>query len=183
MKVEQFGTPESEMYIVLDGEFITGWYEKEKAETMYTARQQTHQDQLSAPYNPRLGESDLTIEVHQPMLIVGANNYLRSKLPFFVMQKYNVALFFMPTSEPYWKVGAILVNRTADVKPCFVYCENKSIIEALKYLFIGITIEAMKDKHVHVNPKLLMWTENWIYRCPKISLKDITHLESYKESA
>jgi len=31
---------------------------------------------------------------------------------------------------------------------------------------------------VHV-PKWNEWFQNWIYRCPKISLKDVLHLEPY----
>ena len=32
------------------------------------------------------------------------------------------------------------------------------------------------------NPKLGMWWTHWIYRCPKISLKDVLHLEPYPRS-
>src|SRR5262249_19277008 len=33
------------------------------------------------------------------------------------------------------------------------------------------------------NAKLHLWWTNWVYRCPKIALKDVLHLEPYSKDS
>lgn len=135
-----------------------------------------------------------------PMLIVGANHWVRSKVPFYVLQQYDIHLFFYPNSTQVWVVGAAAVSRNhVDEKPTFVFSADPSISSAMEKLF-GLLLAAlrpveetpdkprlaphsMKDEQKSQKAsKLNMWWTHWIYRCPKISLKDVLHLDPYPRS-
>jgi hypothetical protein len=127
-----------------------------------------------------------------PMLIVGANEYIRSKAPFFLLQQYDLHLLFYPNSMQAWVVGLVAVSRQrTDEKPVFVFSAHTDIKEALDQLFCKI-LEALKpeeqltgtpvlrrDKADSISSQMNMWWIHWIYRCSKINLKDILSLESY----
>lgn len=130
-----------------------------------------------------------------PMLIVGANNWVRTRVPFYVLQKYDVHLFFYPNSTQVWVVGAAAVSRVkVEEKPIFVFSADPSIGSAMDKLF-GLLLAALKpDQDESGLPtmsdeptsakasKLNLWWTHWIYRCPKISLKDVLHLDAYPRS-
>ncbi|MFM8269909.1 MAG: hypothetical protein ACKN9V_06935 [Pseudomonadota bacterium] len=127
-----------------------------------------------------------------PMLIVGANQYIRSKAPFFLLQQYDLHLLFYPNSTQAWVVGLVAVSRQrTDEKPVFVFAAHTHIQEALDQLFFKV-LEALKpeeqlsgapvlkrDKTESISSQLNMWWIHWIYRCPKIAIKDILSLEPY----
>lgn len=131
-----------------------------------------------------------------PMLIVGANNWIRTRVPFYVLQKYDIHLFFYPNSTQVWVVGAAAVSRVrTDEKPVFVFSADPTIGAAMDKLF-GMLLAAIRpnadeegmpkfEKAAESNSrnsKLNMWWTHWIYRCPKISLKDVLHLDPYPRS-
>lgn len=127
-----------------------------------------------------------------PMLIVGANQYIRSKAPFFLLQQYDLHLLFYPNSTQAWVVGLVAVSRQrTDEKPVFVFSAHTDIREALDRLFLKL-LEALKpeeqmsgspilkrDNQESISSQLNMWWIHWIYRCPKIAIKDILSLEPY----
>lgn len=127
-----------------------------------------------------------------PMLIVGANNLIRQKSPFFLLQQYDLHLLFYPNSTQAWVVGMVALSRQrTNEKPCFVFAAHTDIQEAINQLFFKI-LEALKpeeqisgdpilkrDKNASTSSQLNMWWTHWIYRCAKINLKDILQLESY----
>ncbi|NBX93739.1 MAG: hypothetical protein EB078_00475 [Proteobacteria bacterium] len=127
-----------------------------------------------------------------PMLVVGANNWIRSKVPFFLLQQYDLHLLFYPNSTQAWVVGLGAFSRQrTDEKPVFVFAAHTDAKQALEELFFKI-LEALKpEEQIAGDPvlkserggphtsKLNMWWTHWIYRCPKIALKDILHLEPY----
>lgn len=127
-----------------------------------------------------------------PMLIVGANNWIRTKVPFFLLQQYDLHLLFYPNSTQAWVLGLVAFSRQrTDEKPVFVFAAHTDVKEALEELFFKI-LEALKpEEQITGDPvlkserggphasKLNMWWTHWIYRCPKIALKDVMHLESY----
>lgn len=130
-----------------------------------------------------------------PMLIVGANQYIRSKAPFFLLQQYDLHLLFYPNSTQAWVVGMVAVSRQrTDEKPVFVFSADTNIQEALDQLFFKV-LEALRpeeqisgspilnrDKTDSISSQLNMWWVHWIYRCPKIAIKDILSLEPYSRN-
>jgi hypothetical protein len=122
-----------------------------------------------------------------PMLIVGANTWLRERIPFFVLQRYDVHLLFYPTSTPCWVVGAAAFSRLrSDEKPLFVFSADSAVLGALERT-LGKLLEAIPPsleegadvESAARGAKLNLWWTHWIYRCPKISLSDVLHLEPY----
>jgi hypothetical protein len=128
-----------------------------------------------------------------PMLVVGANNWVRTKVPFFLIQQYDLHLLFYPNSTQAWVVGMVAFSRhNTSEKPIFVFGADSEIGRALDQLFFKI-LEVLRPSEDEIfsnrtgeaqeqNPKLGMWWTHWIYRCPKISLKDVLHLEPYSRS-
>ena len=131
-----------------------------------------------------------------PMLVVGCNNWIRQNVPFFMLQQYDLHLLFYPNSTPCWVVGIAALSRVSTSElPKFMFASGPDMTEALtdalyKLLAIcrpgdgkkedGIIHHTLESKATsQKNSKLNMWWTHWIYRCPKISLKDILHLEPY----
>lgn len=130
-----------------------------------------------------------------PLLVVGANQFIREKAPFFLLQEYDLHLLFYPNSTQAWVMGMVAVSRTrTDEKPTFVFAAHTDIQEALNQLFYKV-LEVLKPEEessgkMSVKPaahklgssKMNMWWIHWIYRCPKIALKEIQSLESYSRN-
>jgi len=128
-----------------------------------------------------------------PMLVVGANSWLRHKVPFFLLQQYDLYLLFYPNQSPAWVCGLAAFSRNdTQEAPIFVFGANANISMALEEC-IHKTLEhcrpndwrraentqLTKSKEGSKNSRLVMWWTNWIYRCPKISLKDVLQLEPH----
>ncbi|NBV49906.1 hypothetical protein EBR78_01655 [bacterium] len=127
-----------------------------------------------------------------PMLVVGANQLIRSKAPFFLLQQYDLHLLFYPNSNQAWVMGMVALSRQrTDEKPSFVFSASTDINEAMDQLFFKM-LEALRPEEQITGAPLLkgnekspsasqlnMWWINWIYRCPKLALKDIQNLEAY----
>lgn len=131
-----------------------------------------------------------------PMLIVGANGWLRDRVPFTVLQQYDLHLFFYPNSTPTWVVGVAAMSRINTSEPVqFFFGAHRDVNEALLQL-VGKVVEFSRpvegpdegapaalrsvDGAKASASKLHLWWTHWIYRCPKISLKDVSHLEPYE---
>ncbi len=135
-----------------------------------------------------------------PMLIVGTNNWVRGRVPFFLLQQYDLHLLFYPNSTPSWVVGVAAMSRLrTDEPPVFVFGADTDILKALDSALLKMLehcppadwapeeqseLSRDDEKSVRSNrvSKLGLWWTHWIYRCPKISLKDVLHLEAYKAS-
>jgi len=127
-----------------------------------------------------------------PMLVVGANNWIRTRVPFFLLQQYDFHVLFYPNSMPAWVVGVAAFSRqNTDEKPIFVFGSDAEIGKAFDMAF-GKILEVCQpgeegeikqtwreEKKSPGAKKLNSWWTNWIYRCPKIALKDVLHLENY----
>lgn len=127
-----------------------------------------------------------------PMLIVGEVNWLRTKVPFFLLQQYDLHLLFYPNSTPSWVVGVVALSRVkADAAPIFVFGCNSDVNLALDEALLRMVEHCrpadwqseeeaeLSEVESQKNVRLNMWWTHWIYRCPKISLKDVLHLEAY----
>lgn len=130
-----------------------------------------------------------------PMLIVGSNSWVRSRLPFFVLQEYDIHLLFYPNSSPCWVVGLAAFSRTqSDAPPVFMFESGSDLSMALEACLtkllewarppeepVGLGSEE-KPAFSEKNFKLNLWWTHWIYRCSKIAIKDVLHLEPYPRS-
>ncbi len=131
-----------------------------------------------------------------PMLVVGANNWLRGKVPFFLLQQYDLHLLFYPNSTPCWVVGVAALSRVrTDEKPKFFFGVHHNVADAMEIALsrcletcrptdttLGDLEQVVEPSDSSEKPKIMrlnMWWTHWIYRCPKISLKDMLHLEAY----
>lgn len=127
-----------------------------------------------------------------PMLVVGANNWVRTQLPFFVLQQYDVHLLFYPNAMQVWVVGLAAFSRQrVDAKPIFSFAADSDMASALRKVLgqmlkvcqPGEWIEpAAAEENSDMmakKAKLNLWWTHWIYRCPKVSLKDLLHMEKY----
>lgn len=129
-----------------------------------------------------------------PMLIVGTNNWVRTRVPFFLLQQYDLHLLFYPNSTPSWVVGVVAMSRVrTDEAPIFVFASHAKVTEALDLALLKVlercrpadwqdeapVADSKASDHL---AKLGQWWTHWIYRCPKISLKDVLHLEPYPTS-
>lgn len=128
----------------------------------------------------------------QPLLVVGITNWLRSRVPLFVLQRYDFHLLFYPNSFPCWIAGVIAVSRqdTAEA-PIFSFGAHSKIHRAID-VALGNAVAScavrpdenqFKAKTTTSSSSLSLWWTNWIYRCSKLSLRDLLHLEPYPESA
>ncbi|MEZ4751683.1 MAG: hypothetical protein R3B54_13975 [Bdellovibrionota bacterium] len=128
-----------------------------------------------------------------PMLVVGANNWLRGKVPFFLIQQYDLYPLFYPNKSAAWVVGLAAFSRlSSEEKPVFAFGADGNIGNALDKAIFQILehcrpvdwrkrsaiVDDKKKKEKAA--KLNLWWTNWIYRCPKISLKDVLQLEPTK---
>jgi hypothetical protein len=126
-----------------------------------------------------------------PMLVVGSNNWIRTKVPFFLLQQYDVHLFFYPNSNAAWVFGACAISRVnAKAVPVWSYAagqnSEKTLTEALFGLIPGVRPTEWGDptfEQAEQNEKLGVWFQNWVYRSPKVALKDMLHLEPYAAEA
>lgn len=130
--------------------------------------------------------------VKSPMLIVGTNNWIRQKVPFFFLQQYDLHLLFYPNSMPSWVVGlACLSRQSTKKKPFFTFgsaadvgaAVDMALLRALElcrppaYQFEGEAAPGDPPaEQEDGSPQLHLWWTNWVYRCPKIALKDVLHL-------
>lgn len=130
-----------------------------------------------------------------PLLVVGANSWLRDHVPFFLLQRYDLHLLFYPNSTPSWVVGVAALSRTrVDERPLFAFGSSfdpkKAFAQALGRLLIetkpweeedknNLTLFKQQEVTDKKTLQLNRWWNHWIYRCSKISLRDVLHLESY----
>lgn len=188
----RFGTPDGNLWVTKTKNSHTGEVKysigKSKGESRLMAYQGKN---LGQGGNPELMPDIAGQKQHKGNLIVGVNSYLRTKVPFFIVQNLDLYPFYQKTADGY-RVGVMGTYRNGSGKPLYAYSESeKSPKEALDNAINHFVLEAMK---IHSKPeepgvnfdigsdepdkktqKLNSWLTNSIYRSPKISLKDIVN--------
>lgn len=126
-----------------------------------------------------------------PMMIVGANSHIHQHIKHSIAKYYDVHLFFSPNDTTEYYVSALVMSRTLDTEPYIITSYEKSSSHAILKLFENVNSTFFVKGNV-VNPldalspidkRKGLWINNSMYRCAKISLKDVLHLETYKEVA
>ncbi len=129
----------------------------------------------------------------KPMLIVGSNHWLRQQVPFFLSQQYDLYLLFYPNASLSWVVGIMALSRLSlTEQPHFCFGSHREIKKAMDSAISQILQYCRpmdwKNRHQKENDpelkkhkmgQLVRWWNNWVYGCPKISLKDILQLEAH----
>lgn len=123
-------------------------------------------------------------------LVVGSNAFLRQRVPFSTLQQNDLHLIFHPQSGETWQVGLIGLDRTGKLAPKYTMGEAKNINEAIDQAInnmvakdyvsrvsdTGEGLSSASDKYLDkVAP-------NWVYRQPKLSLRDVLELDPYGET-
>jgi hypothetical protein len=156
-------------------------YEEATLEALYhLTRQKTLQSYATSGKNP--------------MLVVGANNWIRQRVPYFLLQEYDLHLLFYPNASPCWVLGVAAFSRIkSDAQPIFVYGSGADIAPALESCLAkllewsrpgqeGEEPRPVEAGHCEKNFRLNLWWTHWIYRSSKIALKDVLHLEAYPKT-
>jgi hypothetical protein len=134
--------------------------------------------------------------VKNPMLMVGTNNWIRARIPYFLLQEYDIHLLFYPNASPCWVVGLAAFSRIkSDARPVFTFNAGSDMTEVLEGCLAKLLEWARPEAAESVlseSPmdtafndkafKLNLWWTHWIYRCSKIAMKDVLHLEAYPKS-
>lgn len=177
MKIARYGTPSGNIFIAgsLSNPNFTAGYSKDEAVQRLTNRERVTYSDFPPHYEPFSGKS--------PLLIVGSNNFIRERMPFFILQKFDVHLMFFPTSERSYRIGAAVFSKTnPEQKPILLHAGEYSTENAFRQLILGIAVQSQAEP-ILIQPKLILWYTHWIYRCPKISLRDIQSLEPITSQA
>lgn len=176
-QAQRYGTPSGNVWVVRD---VNGSVAcaPSKDEASARLRETNH-----GPVDVQLDWS-MPFASKQPMLIMGANAWLRERAPFALVQRFDVHLVFVPSpARAAWTVGAWLLSRDNSKAPLYVSVSGHRDIQAAMsdlvcHLVLGLQSEVKETE------RLSVWLQNWIYRLPKIALKDVLSLEPYqKESA
>jgi hypothetical protein len=123
-----------------------------------------------------------------PMLVVGSNNWLRTRVPFFLLQSHDVFLFFYPNAEQGWVCGALAMPREPRGREVWAWAgaetSEAALSQAVWRLLPGVlpdaeTDGAVLDPHTPNEAKRLVWLTHWVYRCQKIALRHVLALEAY----
>lgn len=171
MKTMKFSTPSGNIYL-------------QQTETGFIAAD--HKDNFKA--EPQLENIKNTVvskfqdQCKNPLLVVGSSNYLRQNCPFVLLQKYDLHLFFYPNSFNAWVCGMIGMSRIdREARAEFCYAADQKIERAIKKCIFQMVVKHHEQiENKATNTKEIVWTQQWIYRSPKIALKDVLHLEEYK---
>jgi hypothetical protein len=128
-----------------------------------------------------------------PMLIVGTSNWVRNRLPFFILQQFDLHLLFYPNAASVWVVGVVAMSRVRKGEVHWSFGGGLNIVDALDQALLK-TVElarpaewgneayptAPEDGRARrLAEKRETWLTHWIYRAPKIVLKDVLHLDPY----
>lgn len=122
--------------------------------------------------------------VKSPMLVVGSNHFIRENMPFFVVQDYDIHVFFYPNGGAAWVVECVAISKKCkNMKPVWSRYSGKAIENTVKRALWGIIPKLAKPEETQTPIEFLTqrWLLHWIYRCSKISFKDILSVEQYKE--
>jgi len=117
-----------------------------------------------------------------PILVVGTNTWIHQNVSYELRQKYDMYITFYPNKNFFYVVGLILLNRIDNnIEPIKILESGTIIKKTIEKAFDYVVIIDKKREthksltHLGVN----MWILQWIYHCPKISLKDVLMLEPY----
>jgi hypothetical protein len=109
-----------------------------------------------------------------PLLVVGANNYIRENTKPEILKAWDIHILFFPTSECTWRVGALYIS-SSNESTMLKVCEGINIENALKQC-----LEAPKNA-LALHTKSIAWLNMAVYRCNKIALKEVLELSERKE--
>ena len=118
----------------------------------------------------------------QPMLIVGANSYIQTKVNNIINNSLDIHLFFCPTSKRYWQLSVILIPKDSSQMSYEIASFTSQDIKVAMETLINTINNTRKFTTISLKPKQDIWLSHAIYRCAKISFKDVMNLETYKES-
>lgn len=115
-------------------------------------------------------------QAKSPMLVVETNSYLNERIP---SKDIDIHLMFYPNNSPLWIFSIVAFSRKNSSKILQSITGDQNVTTAIQTAINPL--KEFNNYSMEVNPHALRWTQQAIYRSPKISFKDILSLESYKE--
>ena len=116
------------------------------------------------------------------LLMVGSNTWQREKLTSLgcvkLLEQYDMFLFFFPTADNVYRVGTMIFSRGKHCMPVSFHVEHACATTAMDMLMDAIS--KIEFETPEIKQTLYLWYNNWIYRSPKLSLKEVLNLETYK---
>lgn len=183
IKTQRYGTPDGNIWIAR-GEFKNGVVRESTGPTRERALlglEAGGQQVDSMPAGAIMGGP-----WEKAMLVIGANNFLRTKMPPAILQNYDMHLVFRPSSENSFEVGLVMMSRHNDKGlDRLVTAKDPDINKAIEMVMQNAVLESTQPHNngtFEVEPsheKMKTWLQNAIYRKPKIGLKDVISLEPY----
>jgi hypothetical protein len=184
----RFGTPEGSIWLSThhDG--------TKSSHGVGLTRDESRKNALGGKTPGKTGHPDFIPEIgkeaaehKQGHLVVGANNYLRNKLPFFLLQQYDHHIIHHQDEQGTHHVGVIALHRQhPDHAPIVTHASGetgeKALTGALHQQLIEARPTEFDEDHNPVSSqksgaphqsKKNTWLTHWIYRQPKKSLKDL----------
>jgi hypothetical protein len=191
----RFGTPEGSIWLSMhhDGTKSSHGVGRTRDESRKNTIEGMVPGKTGHPdFIPEIGKQ--AVQHKQGRLVVGANNYLRNKLPFFLLQQYDHHIIHHQDEQGTHHVGVIALHRQhADRAPIVTHASGETGEKALTGALHQQLIEARPVDHDEDhNPisgqksddphqaKKNTWLTHWIYRQPKKSLKDLLTSEEPK---
>lgn len=118
----------------------------------------------------------------QPLLVLGAHYFTRQHCNAVLLQNWDLHFLFLPRAEAFYTVGIAMFSRTKQNEaPRYVYAEDEDPISASLQV-LRYAEEISKLSSVECNPTLVRWHTHWIYRLPKIILKELHSMQVFVEN-
>jgi hypothetical protein len=109
-----------------------------------------------------------------PMLVVGTNLFFFQTAKPEIKQKYDLHILFHPSKDPSYTVTLVAFDRKNENLPFFARARG-GCIKSL----IANMLTVLESTPVYTKDRLekrLAWINKWLYRLPKIPMRDILEL-------
>ena len=184
LKVNRYGSPNGNIWIAEargDNGNVFHAAAKDKDEARRRAYHRESRGGTGNPgFMPSVGQ---TGSDNDGSLVVGSNQHLRERIPFFAIQRYDHHIFHKLTSQGH-QAGIVALSRTnPDEPPMYIHANGKTSDEALDNVIHQAVIEHSKNlkdgdeplpaKSVKNQHAKNIWLTHAIYRAPKRSLRDV----------
>lgn len=187
IKCIRFGTPSGNVWkfsatIHQGGKIINrivSHKDKETARRMVILGE-THGHEGQPEEMPQMGVQIVDNAKKTPTLIVGANPWIRRRVPYFVLQQYDLYLLQMPTDDGSYRIVIGAFSRTNSSRYEWAYADSNSAVKAAESALYNL-LNRLKPsdwrmeevKETGHDKTLALWNTNFVYRCPKVAMKDI----------
>lgn len=112
-------------------------------------------------------------------LIVGANSYISDRLPQAIMSKYDIFAVMSSLPKNEITISLVVLSKIeTNHKSFYITSSGISYSEAINSCLYGVILDHYKHEENLLqtrttNPRLNRWLNRYLYRLPKLSLRDL----------